>query len=203
MKLLLDTDAFCKLQVAGLLSEAAKLLGAGMKDCGRLPALPHMLRKGSLRKRYGGATCDSLIPTAKAVPGIPQATDIWLDKLARIYGIDPGEAQLYAAAAEGGFLVLSGDKRALRALKDVQEFVVALARRIVVLEAVLLGLCEHLGPEKVRKRVAPLAAVDTMVRVCFSTGNADPRQALSSYFRRLAAEVKPLVLWDPRCGGGR
>lgn len=50
MRLLLDTDAFCKLGAAGVFDDALSLLGLSVSDCGRLPALPYMLRKGSLRK---------------------------------------------------------------------------------------------------------------------------------------------------------
>ncbi|MBI2571908.1 MAG: hypothetical protein HYV63_33270 [Candidatus Schekmanbacteria bacterium] len=201
MKLLVDVDAFCKLQVAGLLSDAAGLVAARIDDCGRLPALPHMLRRGKLRKQFGGDVCEVLISVAEAVPVIPQPSDTWLDKLIPIEGIDVGEAQLFAAAAEGSLLVVSGDKRALRALKDVEGFAGALAGRIVVLEAVLVALCDHLGADAVRDRIAPLAAADKMVQVCFSIGNPSPREALISYYQSLAAELDPLVLWDARAGG--
>ena len=201
MKLLVDTDVFCKLQAAGLLSEAVGLFEAGLVDCGRLPALPHMLRRGKLRKRIGGDVCDALIPVAEAVPVIPQPSDTWLDELIPVEGIDVGEAQLFAAAAEAGLLVVSGDKRALRALKDIERFASALMGRIVVLEAVLIALCDRLGADAVRARVATLAALDRMVQVCFSGGNPNPREALISYYESLAAELAPLALWDPRDGG--
>lgn len=201
MKLLVDTDAFCKLQMAGLLSDAAGLVAARIDDCGRLPALPHMLRRGRLRKLFGSEVCDALIPVAEAVPVMHQPSDAWLDKLTPVEGIDVGEAQLFAAAAEAGLLVVSGDKRALRALKDVDGFAAALAGRIVVLEAALLGLCDHLGADEVRKRIGPFVAMDRMVQVCFSSGNSKPREALLSYYQSLAAELDPLVLWDARAGG--
>ena len=96
---------------------------------------------------------------------------------------------------------MSGDKRALRALKDVQGFADALAGRIVVLEAVLLALCDRLGPETVRQRVVPLGESDKVIKVCFSVGNPDPAAGLLSYFESLTRELSPLVLWDPRRGG--
>ena len=134
MKLLIDTDVFCKLQVAGLLSDAAGLLEARLDECGRLAALPHMLRRGRLRKQLGAEVCDALVPVAVGLPVAPQPSDVWLDRLVPIEGIDIGEAQLFAAAADTGLLVMSGDKRALRALKNMGGFPVALHGRIVVLE---------------------------------------------------------------------
>ncbi len=201
MKLLVDTDVFCKLQAAGLLSDAAGLLAAGLGDCGRLAALPHMLRRGRLRKQLGGDVCDALIPVAESIPVMPKPSDTWLDLLIPVEGIDVGEAQLFAAAAEANLLVVSGDKRALRALKDVEGFPSALSGRIVVLEAILLALCDQLGADAVRERLAPVAAADKMIQGCFSIGNAAPREALISYYESLAAELAPLVLWDPRTGG--
>ncbi len=201
MKLLFDTDVFCKLHVAGLLSETVGLFAAGLGDCGRLAALPHMLRRGKLRNRLGGDACDALIPVAEAVPVIPQPSDTWLDELIPLEGIDVGEAQIFAAAAETGLLVISGDRRALRALKDIERFASALIGRIVVLEAVLIALCDRLGADAVRAHVSTLAAADRMVHVCFSGGNPNPREALISYYETLATELAPLVLWDPREGG--
>ena len=40
-RLLVDTDAFCKLGVAGLLTDAIGVLGVTVENCGRLAALPY------------------------------------------------------------------------------------------------------------------------------------------------------------------
>lgn len=201
MRLLIDTDVFCKLGLACLLVDAVGLFGFALADCGRLAALPHMLRRGRLRKRLGDVASEALLPIAESVPVAPQPGNTWLDKLTPIQAIDPGEAQLFAAAAELGLLVVTGDKRALLALKEVPDFPDALVGRIVVLEAALLALCDRLGAETVRLRSDPLVAHDTMVQVSFSPGNASPADALDSYYRSCAAEVAPLVLWEPRPEG--
>lgn len=201
MKLLFDTDAFCKFGTASLLEDAAHIFGAKLQECGRLPALPFMLRKGRLRKLYGGPACDALIPIANAIPLIPQPSVTWLEKLTAVEAIDPGEAQIFAVAAEQGQLFLSGDKRALNALKGVDDFIPALDGRVVVMEAVLLALCDRIGPEEIRQRVAPLTAVDWMVAVCFSDENQNPSDALVSYFEDLKTKLAPLQLWNPRGRG--
>ena len=48
-RLLVDTDAYCKLGVAELLVDAVAVLGVAVDECGRLAALPFMLRRGRLR----------------------------------------------------------------------------------------------------------------------------------------------------------
>lgn len=201
MKLLVDTDAFCKLGVASLLKDAVGLLGAELRECGRLAALPYMLRRGKLQKQFGAEACERLVPIAEEMPLIPQASDVWLEQLTQVQGIDPGEAQMLASAAETGLVVVSGDKRALRALKCIESFVNALDGRIVVLDALLIALCDHLGTEQVRSRIPAMAAADKTLKVCFSAGNDDPRGALLSYQDSLMADLNPLKLWSPRPGG--
>ena len=154
-----------------------------------------------MRKVYGPEACDALLSVVNKVPVAIQPSDAWLDRLTPYGAIDPGEAQIFAAAAEAGLIVVSGDKRALRVLKDIAGFPDALSGRIVVFEAILLALCDHLGPEEVRQRIHALVALDTMVQVSFSTENPDPRDTLQSYYTSSAAELVPLALWDPRPGG--
>lgn len=180
-----------------LLDAAVRLFGADLSGCARLPALPHMLRKGRLRKKYGDQISDHLIPIADSIPVIDQPEAQWLDRLTLVQDIDPGEAQLFALAAEKRLAVITGDKRALRALKDVPGFADALAGRIVVLEAILIALCARLGPTVVSAWAQPLATHDGMIRVCFSPGNPDPKDALLSYYQNLVTELDPLVLWHP------
>lgn len=195
--LLIDTDAFCVLAAGRLLDDAVNLFGANLSGCARLPALPHMLRKGRLRKKYGDQISDHLIPIAVSIPVIDQPEAQWLDKLTPVQNIDPGEAQLFALAAEKPLAVITGDKRALRALKDVPGFADVLAGRIVVLEAILIALCARLGPTEVSARMQPLVTHDSMIRVCFSPSNPDPKGALLSYYQSLVTEIAPIVLWHP------
>ena len=203
MKLLIDTDAFCKLAVGGILEDGLRLLGVDLNECGRLPALPYMLRRGRLPRKYGADICNALVPIADGIPVIPQPGNAWLDVLTPLESIDPGEALIFAAAAEHGKCLLSGDKRALRIVKDVAGFPAAMNGRILVLEAVLIALCDRLGPEAVRSRIPPLMSNDQVVQICFSNASEDPRDGLLSYFEDLSSELAPLLLWNPRPGGER
>lgn len=203
MKLLFDTDAFCKLALSNLIRDTTRVLGAELRECGRLPALPYMLRRGGLRRRYGEDACESMLQVASTLPRVTQPSATWLDPLTPVQMIDPGEALIFAAAAESGAMIVSGDKRALEALKDFQAHRDALAGRIVVLEALLLKLCRDLGTNLVRQRVRPLVALDRVVGVCFSSQGSEPVEGLRSYFMDLQTRVSPLTLWDPYSGAGR
>jgi hypothetical protein len=89
------------------------------------------------------------------------------------------------------------DKRALLALRSIEGFPAALSGRIVVLEAILIALCDRLGVEELRRRLQPMMSADQMVQVCFSAENPDPKVALLSYYEHVSADVVPLVLWHP------
>jgi hypothetical protein len=201
MPLLVDTDAFCKLGISGMLPEALSVLGTRTEDCGRLPALPRMLRRGRLTTIYGADACASLLPIAAAMSPVPKPDAAWVDKLRAVDRIDPGEALLFASAAQQGSLLLTGDKRALLALRNIDGFAAALKGRIVVMEGMLIALCDRLGPEAVRHRLGSLITTDITLKICFSADNSDPKAALHSYYRNVAAEVQPLILWDPGSGG--
>lgn len=201
MKLLIDTDAFCKLAVSHLLSDAIQLLGARIDECAVLPALPHMLRRGALRRRFGSEVCDSMIHIAESLSQIKEADAFWLEMLRPIPAIDPGEALVFAAAAEAKGMVLSGDKRALRALKKIKKYRDALEGRVIVTEAILLALCHEVGLAVVRRNVQPLMRVDTAIRMCFLGQQSRPMEGLTSYFDNLQSEVSPLVLRHPSLEG--
>jgi hypothetical protein len=139
-----------------------------------------------------------LIATADAMHPAPSASTAWLDQLAGIADIDPGEALLLASAAEHSLKLITGDKRALTAVARVHQFPPALSGRIVCFEAAMLLLCERLGDDRVRTEVAPLIAVDDItLKICFSESNPHPREGLRSYMDDLSRGVHPIVLWDP------
>jgi len=125
----------------------------------------------------------------------------WLDLLSPIVDIDPGEAQLFALAVERSLLVITGDKRALKAVKSIGPVCNGLHGRVIVMEALLMNLVLQQGVEIIRSRIKPLISLDTSIRICFSPSNPDPVSALGSYYADLAKEVEPLRLWAPSLPG--
>ena len=201
-RLLVDTDAYCKLEAAQLFTDSIKLLGLRVEDCGRLPALPYMLQRGRLRQRLGPEVADTIKAEVARMPVAMKPSDTWLAPLAASDSFDPGEAQLLAVAAEHGRLLLTGDKKAIKYIKDIPGFVEALDGRIIVLEAILADLCQEIGVEDLRSRAGPLLKVDTAVRLSFSDPASSPIEGLLSYFGSIAADAKPLNLWRPSSLGG-
>jgi hypothetical protein len=144
----------------------------------------------------GAEAADHLLTLAEQFPVLPQGNDEILERLAEIVEIDPGEAQIFACLTDDSEgMMLSGDKRALRELAGLAGMADLFSSRIVVMEAILRDLCGALGSEVVRERIKCLAGSDRMVGICFSSGVADPIEALHSYLSSLAVEVEPLVLW--------
>jgi hypothetical protein len=197
MQLLIDTDAFCKLAICDLFDDSLALFDADRTTCARLPALPHQLARGGIRRTYGAAACDRVRPIALELPVIEAPSLEWLNKFASVSGVDPGEAQLLAKAADDGLLLITGDKRALMAARSVEGLAAAVDRRLVSLEAVLLAHSRAFGAEEIRRRVKPIREVDTTVAMCFSDANHDPGEGLRSYLADLAFAVDPLRLWRP------
>jgi hypothetical protein len=155
------------------------------------------LRKGKLPKLFGAEACAALIPLAESMSSGDWAPTASLEKLTPVDRIDVGEAQLLAAVADLGDILLTGDKRALVAVGRMADIPPLLAGKIVTLEAILISLCSKLGVDAVRAAVLPLIAKDQMIRACFSQGGGDPRIGLRSYFESLKRDVAPLELWEP------
>ena len=198
--LLIDNDILCKLGAAHLFLDAVASLGAYYDQCRRIPALPHMLRRGSLRDRLGPDLARCLVPLANSIDSITGPSTDWLSPLTNVPDIDPGEAMLFAATAQDDrqrSLILTGDKRAVVALKDVAPHRDRLNGRIVTLEAILIHLLDTLCEARLRCDLEPVRHLDGMLRLCLNPENADLFGCLRSYFLGTVNDVQPLVLWHP------
>ncbi len=196
MKILFDNDAFIKLAMADLLGESIDLLGGSLSQCVRLASLPFMLRKNKLRSRYGEAIADKVLKLAEKVPALSPVQSRWEDALLETHEIDPGEAILFASAAEQNCIVVTGDKRALRALKSVDGILECLNNKFVSIEGLLIALCSKFGNEEVHERTQDLSQHDVAVGVCFTKNDIDPIPKLKVYLDELKRDVDPLQLRD-------
>lgn len=197
VKLLFDSDAFCKLGVAGLLKPCADLFGVTLQECGRLPALPHMLRRGRLVREYGAEICMGLLSVCEDMPTVPRVTGRILTTLAAQPGIDPGEALLFARVAEHGGWVISGDKRSLVSLSEMRSLHARLEHRIATIEGVFLALCKQRDPAEMRDSVRLVRPYDATLDICVLPNGLPSIVGLQSYHSDAVNRALPLRLWAP------
>ncbi len=204
--LFVDSDAFVLLAGASMLEACAGSLGVHRSNIRRLDALPHMLRKGRLPRTYPAeviaaamASCTAIAPLT-AAPS--EQSSAWVTDAP---GIDSGEAFLFAHMLDNPrALLLSGDKRALRALvgtASLAAVATSVAGRIVCVEAALSLLVRDRGILGVSQAFQPLLTASATLRVVFSEAlSTDQDQclvALDAYFRHLNADTGGALLWRP------
>lgn len=137
------------------------------------------------------------------MPQLLQPSAEMLPEFQDISGIDAGEAVLLSALASAAdTALLTGDKRAVRALAAMEGSVrKAFSRRVLPVERVILGALDRFGLDWLRSRVCPWKAIDMAVTVvmgsrCDAT-EAAVRQALAAYLGELTALCDPsLILED-------
>jgi hypothetical protein len=83
------------------------------------------------------------------------------------------------------------------ALRACPAILPALAGRVVVLETVLMELCDTLGVDDVRAQIAPTLAIDTTLRVAFGSKSESPIVLLRTYFDDLRRNAPPELFWLP------
>ena len=153
-----------------------------------MAALPYMLKRGRLRRKFGDEASDALVPLAEVMPLAIQPSAGWLEPLTAVDSIDPGEAQLLAASAERGLLLLTGDKRGLHGVKDIPGYAEALDGHVVVFEAILAELCVQLGAKEIGSRIRPLVGGGHCNRGLLLSVKRLPVNRASIVLRRLISQ---------------
>jgi hypothetical protein len=118
-------------------------------------------------------------------------------------GLDNGESMLSAIALSRGWsLVLTGDKRAIRAMEEIQNVVAdarALHRRVICLEQAVAGIALRNGADRIRVAICAEPDVDKTMSICFQcTGPSELPNfqpvGLASYIENMRASA-PTVLY--------
>lgn len=195
MRAIIDTDAFVKLGVAGLLEPWILACGIELPECRRLAALPKQLERGKIAALLTADQRASLRPLAESIPRLTTGdSSEWIDRFSSSGAdFDGGDAEVLAAAAgHADCLILTGDKRAIRLIGRVDGLVDVLAGRVVTMEAVVLHMTKKQGAEWVQPLLAPTAVIDKAFTV-FQFG--DLEAAVRSYQRDFARELPQNLLW--------
>jgi hypothetical protein len=204
--LLIDSDAFILLGGSGLIQAAAKeVFGFELSRLRRLFPLPLMLERGRLARKYPLAIREKVRSWCSVIEPIQESPSISIrQRLLDVRGIDDGEELLFGLAIEKpGYLLLTNDKTALRALCTVpslSDFAQQLCGRIACLESVLRVLLERQGIRPLAEAVAPMRPHNGMLNAIFSMGaETDSKSCLtglSSYVTHLESELLPGFLMD-------
>lgn len=165
MIVLADNDIILKLAQCDLLDSLHELLGVSVKNIfipttAKYQLLPKIVQK-ALSKCGNEETVARIKRFLDIAQDVPAITDLnLLLKLSEIPNIDSGEQQLFAAtAADGSSLLITGDKKALRAVvlnqATIPTVYEGLLNNVVTFEsALLLGLHSYGFPVLKQKLLA-------------------------------------------------
>jgi hypothetical protein len=204
MQLLIDVDALCKLAHWRLLAELPGLSGFPLKECASLSSARH--RANRALTKPDGKTFRDVAAAQEAVNAIDQMRGvIKIDPTAMsvfedVAGIDAGEAVLLTALdTNPGARLLTGDKRALRALAELPlEVRQRYAGKIILVECVLLAALNAFGLEWLRERVCPWKEIDKSTIVIMGSrcdlADARVREGIASYIREMVELCDPSLV---------
>lgn len=201
--LFLDSDIFLLLAGASSLGEFIAALGFDASQARRLDPLPHMLARGRLARKYPVGVRQKAEAWCAKIPGAQTApSSTLLDRLLQVPDLQPGEALLFALAAETeSSLVATGDKRACSALNaatGLDEVQSRLRGKVVCMEAALQVLMRRLGYKNLVEATMRVRDLNRTLRVLLPQGKMTPegpfREALDSYLDH-ARSLAGSLLW--------
>lgn len=203
-RLFFDTDLFVLLAGGGLLESLVRSVGFSMEATRRLQPLPHMLRGSRFKKKYPRGLRERAAACCDLVRPIEDAPDVGVEEmLMDTTDLDPGELQLFAAAARiEGSVVATGDKRACRALAgaDLGHRRGLLGGKILCLESALMALLGETSFEALTRDLSPLREFNRTLRVLLPqserTSEQSFREGLQSYERDVR-EILAELCWSP------
>lgn len=203
MKLLVDVDALAKLAHWRILDELPDFTGVPLSQCTTLTSARFRAER-AVKKPDGRVFRATEAATAalRAMDGMmgPLSPDTQhLTTLQSISGIDAGEAVLLSALSAGGARLLTGDKRALKALAELDSAQRApFAGKIVLIEQVLLAALTRHGIEWLRERVCPYKHIDKAIGIAMGSRCDAPQQSvregLESYINELKQAANPTLI---------
>jgi hypothetical protein len=177
-----DNDIVEKLAICDLIDEALVAFDATRADVLVIPTLKNRIGIGSPRpkvvRRLGAEVAARLfefIGTVREITDFSMEDHLMLEGLDDSIEIDPGEIVLLSATAHlQDYLLLTGDKRCLKAVSTCPECVEIARRiqgRVVCFEQVICRIIDLVGFEAVLGKVVPvMQACDTALRAAFGSG---------------------------------
>lgn len=203
MKLLVDVDALAKLAHWRILDDLPTFTGVPLSECATLTSARFRAER-AVKKPDGRVFYSTEAATAalRAIDGMmrPLSPETQhLPTLQGISGIDAGEAVLLSALSAGGARLLTGDKRALKALAGLDSPQRApFAGKIIVIEQVLVVALARHGIGWLRERVCPYKQIDKAIGNAMGSqcdaSQDSVREGLESYIKELELAAIPTLI---------
>lgn len=206
-RLLADNDALIKAVHWDLLDLVPALVDGTWADVACLPTFPPRVHRAEPRLFTDPTVAAQLETQLKLCGELPAPDVSVLTALQAEPGIDAGELLLVGALATvPNALLLTGDKRALRALAGTAT-AAALQHRCICIEQLLWLALDHHGAAPLLDRVRRWEPRDQSAMAIFGrTGDkseVDLREGLVSYVRALDTEAPGLLMrgfgLEPNC----
>lgn len=213
---LMDNDVVLKTCCYGVVDEVLGYLAGQSRTVHVLGAIQFVLtnaiakKKNILNKKTAATRLAQLL--GMVIPLEPSGEEIFLAAQfesaaqAQDVELDAGESQLLAVLiSRSASLLLTGDKRAIRAIEPVVEasgHIQQTERRIACLEQVVMAIVARHGAELVHQRICNEAGVDKSLSNCFAcaSGGCNPdsiHEGLLSYINALRRDApRSLVASD-------
>lgn len=199
-RLLMDNDALLKAAHWNLLDVVPTLVGGAWADSACLPTFPPRVHRVESRLFADPEVAKALEAKLVLSTELPKPNPNVLDALQADPGIDAGELLLFGAlAASPESVLLTGDKRALRAVACT-SIKGLFQHRVVCVEQLLWRALDQLGASALVAQVRHWTPRDQTALAIFGRlgdkSEADLRGGLGSYLRSLDDEAPGLLLRD-------
>lgn len=197
-RLLTDNDALLKAAHWGLLDVMPLLVGGTWLDVACLPQFPPRVRRAEVKLFADPSVAHALATRLSQTVELPEPDATVLSALQAEPRIDAGELLLFGAlAATPDAVLLTGDKRALRAVAHTDTMLLC-QHRVVCVEQFLSHALEHLGAPALVAQIRQWAPRDQTALAIFGRhgdkSEADLREGLGSYLRWLDGEAPGLLV---------
>jgi hypothetical protein len=165
-----------------------------------------MLERGKLARKYPPSIREKVKSWCAVIEPITHApSPETRQRLLGVEGVHDGEAALFGLLFENpNYLLLSGDKIAMRALRADPGLVSVyeiLCGRVACSEGVLLALLDKMGVSRLAEAIAPMREHSGMLNQIFSMGvdtsERHCREGLSSYLAEMVRDLGASFLRAP------
>jgi hypothetical protein len=197
-RLLMDNDALLKAAHWDLLDVVPTMVGGTWADTACLPTFPPRVHRAEAKLFADASVAKALEVRLALTVQLPDPDVTVLSALQGESGIDAGELLLFGAlAATPGTVLLTGDKRALRAVA-LTGTLSRYQNRVMCVEQLLSQALDQLGAQTLQARVRRWTPRDQTALAIFGRqgdkSEADLREGLRSYLHSLEGETSGLLV---------